>query len=446
MKKTRLFIVAVFIILVALVLLWMNVFQSKKATINEVTEVIKTYPFSDPDPVPILTRSSMWGRGARIYPYFFFDRFSKISVDKEWKVVRMENPYIEVSILPQVGGKIWGASEKSTGNEFIYTNHVLKFREIALRGPWISGGIEFNFGIVGHSPSCATPVDYLMRENKDGSVTCVVGTMDLPSRTRWSVTVTLPRDKAFFETCALWYNPSPLHQSYYSWMNAAVKVGDDLQYIFPGRFHIGHNYSVPLEPWPVNRKGRNLSLYKNNDFGGPKSYFTVGEYENFFGGYWHDSKFGFGHWALYDDSPGQKVWIWSLSRQGGIWEELLTDSDGQYSEPQSGRFLNQSDHEFFIPYTGDVWREIWFPYKEIGPMVKASPYGTMNITQNENSITVGICPLQDINDDLVVFVDGKEVFREYLRLEPMEVYVKTLPIELKEGVLQVNVSKKLCYS
>jgi tetratricopeptide (TPR) repeat protein len=446
MKKTRLFILAVFAIFVALVLVWMNVFQSKKATINEVTEVIKTYPFSDPDPVPILTRSSMWGRGARLYPYFFFDKFSQTSVDKEWNVVRMENPYIEVSILPQVGGKIRGASEKSTGKEFIYTNHVLKFREIALRGAWTSGGIEFNFGIVGHAPSCATPVDYILRENKDGSVSCVVGTMDLPSRTRWSVTVTLPRDKAFFETHTLWYNPSPLHQSYYSWMNAAVKAGNDLQYVFPGRFHIGHNYSVPLESWPVNRKGRDLSLYKNNDFGGSKSYFTVGEYENFYGGYWHDSKFGFGHWALYDDLPGQKVWIWSLSQQGGIWEELLTDSDGQYSEPQSGRLLNQSDHAFFMPYTGDVWREIWFPYKEIGPMVQASPYGTMNVTRTGDSITVGICPLQDIDDDLVVFVEGKEVFRESLRLAPMEVYVKTLPIELKEGVLQVNVSKKLCYS
>jgi hypothetical protein len=381
------------------------------ATIEERLETIKTYPFSDPDPVPILTRSSLWGRGARLYPYFFFNKFSKTAVEKDWKVIRMENPYLEVSLLPEVGGKVWGAKEKSTGQEFIYKNHVMKFREIALRGPWTSGGIEFNFGIVGHAPSTATPVDYLIKKNPDGSVSCAVGGLDLPSRTRWSVTIRLPYDKAYFETKAFWYNPSPFHQSYYSWMNAAVKATEDLQYIFPGTYHIGHDYSVPLSPWPVDEQGRDLSWYKNNDFGTYKSYFTVGEYENFFGGYWHNLRFGFGHWALYEDVPGHKIWIWGLSRQGMIWEDLLTDTDGQYSEPQAGRYFNQSDHGIFIPYSGDSWREIWFPYKEIGPMAKASPVGVLNVDRNRNSVRVSLYPLQKINDDLVLRLGGREIFR-----------------------------------
>ncbi len=446
MRKIYLIIATVLIIIIVFVFLWMKGFSDKRTTIKEVTETIKTYPFSDPDPVPILTRTSLWGLGARLYPYYFFDTFSKTSVDKEWTVVRMENPYIKLSILPEVGGKVWGAAEKSTNKEFIYTNHVLKFREIALRGPWASGGIEFNFGIVGHAPSCATPVDYLLRKNPDGSASCVVGTMDLSSRTRWWVTITLPADKAYFETQAFWYNPSPLHQSYYSWTNAAIKAKNDLQYIFPGRFHIGHDFSAPLEPWPVDKKGRDLSRYKNNNFGSYKSYFTVGEYENFYGGYWHDDEFGFGRWALYDDMPGQKIWMWSLSRQGAIWEDLLTDSDGQYSEPQSGRYLNQNDHEFFIPCTADIWREIWFPYKKIGPMVTASPFGVLNVTQTGDSIKVGICALQRIDDDLVVAVEGKEISREHLVLKPMEVFEKTIPLSVAIAKFQVNLAKKLCYT
>jgi len=448
MKRTTALILPVLIIMTAFLLLELTGCSSPRAAIKESKEVIKTYPFSEPDPVPILTRSSLWGKGARLYPYCFFDKFSKTAVDKEWNVVRMENPYIEVSVLPQVGGKIWGATEKSTGREFIYTNHVLKFREIALRGPWTSGGIEFNFGIVGHTPAGAAPVDYMMRKNPDGSVSCIVGTMDLPSRTRWSVTITLPRDKAYFETQAFWYNPSPLHQSYYAWMNGAIKTGEDLQYIFPGRCHIAHNFSVPLKPWPVDETGRDLSWYKNNNFGSYKSYFTVGEYENFFGSYWHDSEFGFGHWALYDDIPGQKIWIWGLSRQGAIWEDLLTDSDGQYSEPQAGRYLNQNDHGFFAPYSADRWREIWFPYKKIGPMVKASPYGILNVTQGGGSLTIGVCPLQEIDDDLVITLNGKERYKEHLRLKPMEVYEKELPLEKQEeeAQLQVRISNKLCYT
>lgn len=438
----------IFLIALAMALLFaMDCAPRERAMIEEQTESIKTYPFSDPDPVPILARSSLRGRGARLYPYFFFDKFSENPVHRDWKVIRMENPYISLSVLPEVGGKVWGATEKSTGKEFIYTNHVMKFRDIAMRGPWTSGGIEFNFGIVGHAPSTATPVDYLLQEHPDGSVSCVVGAMDLPSRTRWRVTIMLPKDKAFFETQAFWYNPSPFHQPYYSWMNAAVKATEDLQYIIPGLYHIGHNYDVPLRPWPVDDQGRDLSWYRNNDFGSYKSYFTVGEHENFFGGYWHDSRFGFGHWALYDDVPGHKVWIWGLSRQGMIWEDLLTDADGQYSEPQAGRYFNQSDHSMFLPNTADHWKEIWFPYKDIGPMVKASPFGVLNIEQLQDSVKIGLYPLQRIEEPIVLTYGGQEIFQELLALDPTEIYEKKVPLEMVDDqTIEIKIANKLFYS
>ena len=418
-----------------------------QATVQEARETIKTYPFGEPDPVPILTRSNeLWGRGARLYPYSYIDEYSREGEDREWTVVRLENPYITVAVLPEVGGKIWGASEKSTGREFIYTNKVLKFRDIALRGPWTSGGIEFNFGIVGHTPSGAHPVDYVVRSNPDGSVSCVVGNLDLPSRTRWSVAVTVPADKAYFETRSFWYNPSSFRQAYYVWMTGAIRVSEDLQYIFPGTSRIGHNYNVPLRPWPQDAQGRDLSWYRNNAFGSYKSYFTVGEYADFFGGYWHDAGFGFGHWARYDDVPGQKVWIWGLSRQGMVWEELLTDSDGQYSEPQAGRLFNQSDHGFFPPGSGDRWRELWFPYKDIGPMVTATPRVVLSLKEDAERIKLGVCPLEALGDDLVIVKAGREIYRERLDLRPMETITRGIDSGASEGWLQVRVGETLVYT
>ncbi|NQV34542.1 MAG: DUF5107 domain-containing protein, partial [Phycisphaeraceae bacterium] len=390
--------------------------------------------------------SGTWESNARLYPYHFFDGFSETSNQKDWTVVRMENPYIKLAVLPEVGGKIWGATEKSTGQEFIYTNDVLKFRQIALRGPWTSGGVEFNFGIVGHAPSCATPVDYVVRKNSDGSVSCIVGTMDLPSRTRWAVTITLPKDKAFVETRASWYNPTPLNQSYYVWMNGAVRAAEDLQNVLPGSSFIGHNFSVEQKPWPVDAQGHDLSWYRNNRFGSHKSYFTVGDYEESYGGYWHDKEFGFGHWALYDDVPGQKLWLWALSRQGGIWENLLTDSDGQYVEPQAGRYFNQNDHAFFAPHGADTWREIWFPYKQIGPLVKASPSGVLNVTTTDETVNIALCALEKIEDDLVVTLDRREVFRGRVKLVPMGVYEKQIPLAVNNGILEVNVGHKIRYT
>jgi len=421
--------------------------SSPGAVATENKETIRTYPFSDPDPVPIFARSSMWGQGARLYPYFMFDRFTAEPVDEDWTVVRLSNPFVEVAVLPEAGGKVWGAVDKGSGREFIYWNHVLKFRQIALRGPWTSGGIEWNFGVVGHAPSTATPVDYIVRKNHDGSASCVVGTMDLPSRTRWSVTVTLPKDSAAFETSALWINPTPFSQSYYAWSCAAIKAAEDLKYIFPGQGFIGHDYSVPLEPWPVDRSGRDLSWYRNNATPGSKSYFTVGEYADYYGAWYETSDTGFGHWSRYKDMPGRKVWIWDLSRSGEIWVDLLTDKDGQYTEPQAGRLLNQSDHGEFAPGSADRWTEHWFSYRGIGPMAKASAEAVLSAAREGGTLRLGLFPLRPVAEDLVVSAAGREVHRERLALKPEETWKKDVDLggAAPDAPVVVRLGAKLVY-
>jgi tetratricopeptide (TPR) repeat protein len=417
---------------------------AQQATIREEQQVIKTYPFSGPNPSP--TRPGGQGVQQKIYPYFLFDELTSTGVDRTWNVVRMENPYIEAFVLPAVGGKLIGAVEKSTKNAFIYYNHVLKFRNIAMRGPWTSGGIESNFGIIGHAPSTATPVDYLVRKNPDGSVSCFVGTMDLPSRTEWRVEFRVPPDKAYVEAHSLWYNPGPLDQSYYVWMNVAEKAGDDLELVLPGTAWIGHNYGVPSQPWPIGKDGRNLAFYKNHENIGDGSFFVNGALTDFSGGYWHNSNFGYGHWALHEEVPGQKFFHWSLSRAGAIWENLLTDSDGQYIEHQTGRLLDQSDAGLFAPYSADHWEELYFPYKKIGPMVKATPYGALNVRNTGDAVILSFCALRKIDENLIVRAAGKQIYTGRIVLGPMEVYEKRVPASVKKGELRVEVGDKLSYT
>ena len=215
----------------------------RAATIREEKQVISTYPFSGPDPVAV---RAVGGQRQKIYPYFSFDDFAYNGVDQTWNMIRLENPYIEAFVLPATGGKLIGAIEKSTQKDFIYYNHVLKFRSVALRGPWTSGGIEANFGLIGHAPSTATPADYLIRKNPDGSVSCIVGDVDLPSRTQWRVEYIVPPDKAYVEVHSFWYNPLPLNQSYYVWMNAAQKLTSDLEFVLPGWAGPGTTIRFPL--------------------------------------------------------------------------------------------------------------------------------------------------------------------------------------------------------
>ena len=139
--------------------------QSGVARISEELRSIKTYAFSEPNPVPILVKDT------RLYPYHSFEGYEQEGTPRDWKVVHLENDLIELWVLPEIGGKVWGARVKKTGHEFIYRNEVIKFRNIALRGPWTSGGIEFNFGVIGHAPSTASPVDYVLKTNVDGTFT-----------------------------------------------------------------------------------------------------------------------------------------------------------------------------------------------------------------------------------------------------------------------------------
>jgi len=403
---------------------------AQTAHVSEEVRTLATYPFSEPNPVPILTRD------ARLYPYHSFEGYAAESEPREWKVVKLENEWIEVFVLPEVGGKVWGAVVKETGHEFIYRNEVMKFRNIALRGPWTSGGIEFNFGVIGHTPATATPVDYLLRENDDGSVSCIVGAMDLPSRTHWRVEIRLPADAAYFETRVLWYNPTPLEQPYYNWMTGAAFARDDLEMSIPGDAYLQHSGNV-ME-WPVDPEGRYLPLYRDNTFAGHKSYHVVGELNDFFGGYYHRDGYGFGHWARYEDMPGQKLWLWALSREGGIWEGLLTDTDGQYVEFQAGRLLvqyspgeevNPITQAGFDPMSASAWSETWFPLEGTGGLTDASRDGALHLSVEGGRATVGVNAFVRVSDTLTIWSGDTRVAAVPVTLEPLRAYRTTVDVE-----------------
>jgi len=424
----------VFFLFCMIRLLFSSVASGQGSLIKEETRSILTYPYSDPNPVPSLAINSMV---SSFYPYFVFDGYTDKGIRKDWKVITLENEFINVTVLPEVGGKVWGAIEKSTGREFIYLNHVLKFRAIGIRGPWTSGGIEHNFGLdLGHAPWTASAVDYMMKENADGSVSCIVGGLDLASRTQWRVNIKLPKDKAYFETQSMWYNPTPLHDAYLSWENAGFKATDDLQFYFPGNYYIGHDGAV--NPWPIDKEGRNLSVYKENHFGTSKSYHVSGLYTNWFGGYWHNADFGFGHWAPYSDAPGKKIWIWSLARDGAIWENLLTDTDGQYIEAQSGVKFNQASRESGFnspfnqlsirPHYTETKTEYWFPVVKTKGMVDASPAGTLNVVTSKDSLNISISPNTAINDSLIVSLAGRQIYKAFIRLKPLQLYQKAISL------------------
>ncbi|MCL2622815.1 MAG: DUF5107 domain-containing protein [Planctomycetaceae bacterium] len=394
----------------------------------------KTYPFSDPNPIA----------NPSIYPYFRFDTYAVRPTQRKWKVIELENAFLKLAIYPEIGGKIWSATVKSTGESLLFDNPVVKFRDVAMRGPWTSGGMEFNFGMVGHSPHCSSPVDYLVRNHPDGSASCFLSHLDLMTRSVWTVEINLPADSAGFVTRVYWHNGTPFHQPYYSWSNLGVAVSDKWQAVNPGTAALGHNGE--RSPWPIDGKGNDLTWYRNNNFGSYKSYHVFGKLAEHYGYYDHGRKSGMAAYVPSEDRRGRKVWIWGLSREGMIWEKLLTDPPGkQYLEIQAGRLLIQNSpgssatpfkHRDFEPFAVDCWEEHWLPVGAIGGFVTASPMGSMNVEtlslpgdEPGKQLQIAISSAKPYQGKLEV-LDGETLLKSIsLSLRPLQTFRTTVRLD-----------------
>lgn len=391
------------------------------ATVTETEIELPTYQFFDSDPVP--------ATGESRYPYFFFHGTNEKSVSRKWKAVILENNRIKMTILPEIGGKVWGAQDKVTGHDFIYFNHAVKFRNIAMRGPWCSGGIEFNFGIIGHAPTSATPVDWCVRTNADGSASYFCSSTELICRTTWQVEVNLPADADYFLTRTIWFNGSNLAVPYYQWMNAAYSARGNPEFFFPGSSYIGHGGDP--HPWPVDDQGHTLSNYSENAFGSHKSYHVLNGDHTVYGVWWPDKKIGSIHENGVTQKYGRKVWLWALSREGGIWEDLLTDTDGQYTELQSGRCFNQPGdtlktpfkHPAFEPGATDTFEEKWGVVRDRADLAKR-----LNVT---NTVPRPLAMPDGFNWDSAYghYVKGEQALFQRKDAEAKEELLKSLEIE-----------------
>lgn len=405
--------------------------SAQTAEIKDTTCV--TYEFSDPNPIP-------QSDNIYVYPYYRYETFAFEPTQKEYKMVVLENEWLRVKIFPEIGGKIWSIYDKTQGKEMFYDNDVVKFRDIALRGPWTSGGIEFNYGVIGHAPSCSHPVDYKVEKKEDGSVSCYIGVSELFTRTRWMVEINLPKDAVWVRTRSFWHNGSGEFQPYYTWANSGVKVTDDMEIIYPAAYTIGHDGET--DPYPIDEQGRNLSLYSHQTFGKDKSYHPGGSHKGYFGAYWPGEDFGILHYALRDEKLGRKYFSWAQSEQGNIWKQLLTDQSPQYVELQSGRLFNQNllssintpyKQFLFTPFGTDEWNEYWLPFSQIGNVDDMTLRAAVSVEKTEGQTSFGIYPYRNLKGKLsAVDTDGKQVYSEDVELNASVAFSGQIDADLKE--------------
>ena len=390
---------------------------------------IPTYEVGRPEKSPMFLEKRVYqGSSGVVYPYPVIETMSDEKVDKEYLAIWIENEYVKIMILPELGGRVQMAYDKLKQRHFVYYNHVIKPALVGLAGPWISGGIEFNWP-QHHRPSTYMPVDTCIEENEDGSVTVWVSEMEKMFHQKGMAGFTLRPGCAYLEIKGVLYNRTDMPQTFLWWANPAVEVNDYYQSVFPPDINAVFDHgkravsSFPIATGTYYKMdysaGVDISNYKNIKV--PTSYMGVNSRYDFEGGYENDTKAGMLHVASHHFSPGKKQWTWGNGDFGRAWDRNLTDDYQSeelkvkseksadavtpadkgiaqnsslftlhsslkpgfrpYIELMAGVYTeNQPDFTWLMPYEEKHFVQYFMPYRELGVVKQASKDLILNIS------------------------------------------------------------------
>lgn len=397
--------------------------------------VIPTYRVGEPEKNPIFLENRVYqGSSGRVYPYPVIEKVSDTATDHTYNAVWIENEYIRVMVLPELGGRIQMAYDKIKQRHFVYYNHVIKPALVGLAGPWISGGIEFNWP-QHHRPSTFMPIDSTIEENADGSVTVWVGEMERMTHQKALAGFTLRPGCAYLEIKGRAINRTPIPQTFLWWANPAVKVNDHYQSVFPQDVNAVFDHGKrAVTDFPIATgtyykmdysAGVDISNYKNIKV--PTSYMAVNSKFDFEGGYENDTRGGMLHVASRHVSPGKKQWTWGNGDFGRAWDRNLTDTDGPYIELMAGVYTeNQPDFSWLQPYEEKMFTQYFMPYRDLGLVKNASRHVIMNITpEPEGMARLQLLATSAMEVEIKLTADsGETIYRETACLSPEEVAVR----------------------
>ncbi|HVH71882.1 MAG TPA: DUF5107 domain-containing protein, partial [Candidatus Dormibacteraeota bacterium] len=409
---------------------------SKEVRAWEEVVTIPTYPEQLPDKNPMFLEKRVYqGSSGKVYPNPFTDRVSNQKSDKAYQAVFLENEYLHLMILPEIGGRIHIGQDKTNGYDFFYRQQVIKPALVGLLGPWISGGVEFNWP-QHHRPSTFMPVQHTIEHSEDGSVTVWLSEHEPMQRMKGMAGICLYPGKAFIEAKARLHNRTVFAQTFLWWANVGIRVHDQYQAFFPPDVtYVADHAKRAMSSFPIARNfyygvdyrsGVDISWYKNIPV--PTSYMVTESAYDFFGGYDHQRQAGVVHFADHHIAPGKKLWTWGNAEFGYAWDRNLTDSDGPYIELMAGVFTdNQPDFSWLHPYESRGWSQFWYPIQQIGPAKNANRYAAVNLEQQGGRIRVGICVTELFKQaKLLVTVEGHSVLEEVNDLMPGRPVVREL--------------------
>ncbi|HVO69486.1 MAG TPA: DUF5107 domain-containing protein [Aggregatilineaceae bacterium] len=394
---------------------------------------------------------------AHIYPYTRLVDIATTPVEKTYRSLHLENRYLAVTVLPDLGGRVYSVYDKVSQRELFYKNKVVKFAPLAIRGAFFSGGMEFSFPVA-HAPTTADPVNWDLHENDDGSASISVGGLEHMSRMQWTITLTLYPDRCALAQDVFLQNPGLVAGRYHYWTNASLDSDPKTEFIYP--FHRVRSYEfggtaswpsgrldlirhdpglpgmegVPL--WPADRLHDPANFRWEKNMLAQVSLFGRDVQWDFFGAWQHSTNCGYAHFADHRNVAGMKLWSWGYSPVGIVNQTSLTDDGSVYAETQCGAMETQLDFDFLSPGCVRQWREWWVPLRRLGGLTCASHElgARMHLRpgthKGDVDLAVAICPVRRLEQARVTLsIPGQILLEETFAASPEEPWQTAVTVE-----------------
>ena len=393
---------------------------------------------------------------AHIYPYTLQDEISSEPAETTYQTLELENRYLRLTVLPELGGRVYSVYDKISARDVFYRNSVIRFAPLAIRGAFFSGGVEFSFPVA-HAPTTASPVNWLLRENEDGSATACVGALEHISGMRWTISLTLYPDRCAVAQDVRLFNPTPIPGRYHYWTNASLHADEQTEFIYPlqrvrsyefagtaswpiarldligGQAGLPGMEGVPM--WPAERMHSPVKFRWEKDMLAQVSIFGRDVASNFFGAWQHSENAGYAHYAEVSDVAGMKLWSWGRSEVGIVNQTALTDDGSLYAETQCGAMETQLDFDFLRPGVTKTWREWWLPLRGLGGLTCASTEGGARLAiakadDGNLELMIAFCPVRRLEEvRLKVELQGKKLVDEKISCSPEAAWLHTVKIQ-----------------
>ncbi|MFB0516487.1 MAG: DUF5107 domain-containing protein, partial [Candidatus Neomarinimicrobiota bacterium] len=411
--------------------------------VREETLVLPTYPLGADEILPIYYQGNAYQGATRsVYPYPFMDALTDIKEERSYQALYLENAFIKLCVLPELGGRIFYAVDKTNGYDLFYRQSVIKPCLVGMLGAWIAGGVEWNFPHH-HRASTFMPVEYALQANPDGSKTIWIGELELRHRMKWTLGLTLFPDRSYIEVTVKLFNRTPFVNSMLFWTNAAVHANDDYQVSFPpGTQYATFHAKTDFTEWPISHQvyrgidfsaGVDISRYRN--YQAATSFFAWNYEDDFVAGYDHGKEAGLVHVSNHHLAPGKKVWTWGKGPEGQAWEKIYTDNDGPYIEIMTGAYTdNQPDYSWFQPYEVRTFKEYWYPLRALGGVKEANSNAAINLEiLPDDKVWVALNTTARHKDARVILrVGEQQILDEAITIAPDAPFARE--IELPSGV------------